>query len=508
MAIPYFSWSETKTPPQGASLYSLTFVASMAVSLIVYMQGAIVNPDGLLYLEVAKRFIEDGAAAAFEVYDWPFYGIFIGLVHGITALSYEHSAYLLNSISVSAACAVFVAIYSEIGTHKARPWLAALLILALPVLNDYRDLIVRDFAFWAFCLLALLLFIRFLRKGTLGMSLAWQLAAIVAVLFRIEGIIFFAAPTLWFLFGPATVSARLHKILQSSFLFFGLGIAGVLGAAAFQLLWADKRAYTLELWLSYMSPSSVFAQLQAEAVNLQAQLQHLSDIGEATLVLVSGLVFLGAFKIVSNAIVPYLAIAAYGWKKRWIDSGNRSRPVLLFLLLSLLPLLAVLLSKQFLSSRHTVLTVLLLSLLTFQYVDAAFQKLADLEKRRWLAAAWAFVLVLFLDGVISSGSSKAIMKTEALWALENVDQNTTWLCNEPRLQFYTGGSCTYVDSALLLIRLKEEQETLAPGHLLLWIGRRDHELRKSIENNPSLIPVHSRMNRKGDRMAIFELPAR
>ena len=65
MAIPYFSWSETKTPPQGASLYSLTFVASMAVSLLVYMQSVIVNPDGLLYLEVANLFIDDGAAAAY-----------------------------------------------------------------------------------------------------------------------------------------------------------------------------------------------------------------------------------------------------------------------------------------------------------------------------------------------------------------------------------------------------------------------------------------------------------
>ena len=500
-------WTETKTSSEKIGIYFLTFVCSLVISLAVYTQDVIVNADGVLYIQAASHFVENGFAAAFRIYDWPFYGILIGLAHQATTLSYEHSAYLLNGVLVSAACTAFVAIYSEIGDENARPWLAALLVLALPILNDYRDLIVRDFGFWAFALIALLLFIRFTRHATIADSLAWQLAAIVAVLFRIEGIVFFVAPMLFLLHGHEDWRGRFRKILQSSYLFLGFGLAGAIGAASFQLLWGGKRAYTLELWLSYISPLSVFERLQTEATKLHERLDHLSSTSEAALILISGLFVLATFKIISNAVVPYLVVALYGARKKWIRWDGRSRPVILFLMLSLLPLMAVLFGKHFLSSRHTVLSVLLISLLTFPYVDAAFHKLSNSQKRGWLIAAWAFVALLFLDGVISSGSSKIIMKTGSQWALENIDENKSWTCNEPRLQFYTNGKCAYVDSALLLDRLHGPQEAMAPGYLLLWIGRKDQELLHATESNRGLLAIDSRLNRKGDQVVIFEVTA-
>ena len=141
---------------QPSTVYLATFLASLVLSLVVYLQNDIINKDGVLYMNVARAYVDGGIGEAFVTFNWPFYGIAIGLMHQLTQLGYENSAYLLNALLISLACVAFVATYREVNRDGTRIWIAALLILALPILNEYRDYVIRGFGYWAFLLIAVL----------------------------------------------------------------------------------------------------------------------------------------------------------------------------------------------------------------------------------------------------------------------------------------------------------------------------------------------------------------
>ena len=176
-------------PPikQPTAIYAATFLASLALSFVAYLQSDIINNDGILYIDVARAYVAGGIGDAFAAFNWPLYGILIGVTHQLTQLDYETSAHLLNALLMALACVAFVVTYREIDRDGTRMGIAAVLILTLPILNDYRDFVIRDFGYWAFLLLSVSLFIRSTQKDSLTYAVLWQLTAMLAIAFRIEG---------------------------------------------------------------------------------------------------------------------------------------------------------------------------------------------------------------------------------------------------------------------------------------------------------------------------------
>jgi hypothetical protein len=489
------------------AIYVATFLASLVLSFVAWLQSDIINNDGILYIDVARAYVTGGLADAFAKFDWPLYGILIGLVHQISQLDYEVSAYLLNALLVALACTTFVATYHAIGRPGTRLWVAAVLILGLPLVNDYRDFVIRDFGYWASLLLAVLLFIRSVQRDSLAYAIAWQLVALLAITFRIEGVVLLAAPVIYHLVLEKKRSGKIRRMLQSSLVFIALGILGLIGFAVFGTFRTEVNTGTLQLWFSYASPLAIISGLQQEAVTLHQQLEHLSSTGDAVLILVTGLLALSGSKLLANAVPAYCLVAAYGRNRNWLAPTPASRMIWLFFTLTVATMLALVASRYFLSSRYTVAPVLLLSLITFAYVDTGLQRLAQLPKRHWLIAAWVLIAVIFADGVISTGAKKTAIKTGSKWALQEVDQTIPWFCNEARLQFYTQQQCKPIEREDLMSRLKNAPHESAPAMLLLWVSRKDMELQQELLDNHRIGLVKSWQNRRGDTMAIYNTTA-
>ncbi|MDJ0741233.1 MAG: hypothetical protein QNJ91_16070 [Gammaproteobacteria bacterium] len=483
--------------------YAATFLASLALSFVAYLQSDIINNDGILYIDVARAYVTDGLADAFAAFNWPLYGILIGLIHQVTQLDYETSAHLLNALLIAVASVTFVATYREIDRPGTRLWVAAVLILALPLVNNYRDFVIRDFGYWALLLLAVLLFVRSVRLDSLGYAIAWQLTALLAIAFRIEGVVLLAAPLVYYLAIDRVRPGRARRLLRSSLFFVGLVVAGSVGLAIVGTLDTDANTDTLRLWLSYASPVSIVTGLEQQAITLHQQLEYLSSTGDAALILVAGLFALSVSKLFANAVPMYCLVAGYGRYRNWLASTPGSRVLWLFIVLTLATMLALVASRYFLSSRYTVAPVLLLSLVTFAYVDNGLQRLAELPKRHWLVAAWVLIAVIFADGVVSTGASKKAIKTGSQWALQEVDQSLPWLCNEARLRFYTRQQCTLMERAELLAALRNAAQETAPTVVLLWVGRKDVELQQALSASSRLSPIKRWQNRRGDTMAIY-----
>jgi hypothetical protein len=485
------------------TVYWATVIFSGLISFYRTLSGDIINGDGILYIDVAKAFVNDGFTAAFEVFPWALYGVLIGLVHKISGLGFEISAYTLNAILSLIVCVTFVRIYEEITPRQSRIWVAAVLILALPILNDYRDMVIRGYGFWAFMMLALLYFIRYSKTPAFGNAIKWQLSIAVAILFRVEGIAFLVLAPFYFLFRYEGLKQTATRIIQLNSIFLCLLFAGVLAFLGIYGLPEFNETSVLGRWLSYASPGALVGTLDIEAGFLYERMQYLSSQGEAQLILVSGLLVLVAVKVAKNAEILFLAVWAYGSRQKWMRLEKESFIVILFAVIGLLTLISLTGSRFFLSSRYTVLTVLFLSLISFQYIDCLFTELARKGRgfRLWLAAAVVFLL--FLDGVISQGA-KGNIKEAGEWLKDESGIDGKIACNEKRLEFYSDGRCDFIlleeGSAAEISRLGQEND-----YLLLWVGRNHEQLKSVMEEDRTLMPVKKFVNKRGDAVVIYEV---
>lgn len=487
-------------------VYVGVMLFSAMVSLYVVFANDIINKDGILYIDVATAFLDHGLRGAYECFSWPFFGILIAVVHNLTGLNLENSAYLLNAALLMILCSAFVLVYEDVSGSDARAWVAAALILSFPILNDYRGLIVRDFGFWAFMMMGLHFFINFSRNADHMGAVKWQLSLLVAILFRVEGIAFLVLAPIFLLFRGEGLRKSAFHILQLNSLILFLVFVGVLAAC----LWEGGQGLidssTFDFWFSYASPIAVFSSVNAEASALYNRMQYLSSLGEARLILVSGLLGLVVVKVAKNAGLLFLSVWGYGWYRKWLRLERENLIVMLFAFIGVLTLVGLVSNRFFLSSRYTVLTALFLSLISFQYVDCLLRRLLQLRMYKWHAFGWAVIVVMFLDGIISGGATKENIRVAGEWVREEILPGSKIACNETRLAYYSGGACEYFELGDADV-LHDLQKLRMDGYdyVLLWISRRNKSMQWVADNEGTLNIVREFINKKGDRVAVYQL---
>ena len=486
-------------------VYWSVAIFSGLLSLYRIATRDLINGDGILYVDVAKAFLSNGIGGAIDVYHWPFYGILIGLVHNLTGLSFENSASLLNTLFMMFVCVVFVRIYEEISGKESRLQLAAILILALPILNDYRDLVIRGYGFWTFMLVALYGFIQYSRSPDLKSALKWQLGIVVAILFRVEGIAFLVLAPFYFLFIADERRRIIAHLLRLNGLFILLATVVVTFMLASGIL-AFPSGLDIPYQLKYMSPMALIGALETEAGMMFARNKYMSSAGDARLILASGVLTLVIVKVLSNIGLPFLAVWGYGVHRKWLQLTRGSYIVVYFSAIGLLTLFPVAGNFFFLSSRYTVLTVLLISLITFQYVDYLFRDLSRRQLHKWKMAAWVFVLVLFLDGVISGGDSKENIRVAGEWLKSEIAVEEKIACNEARLEFYSDDRCKWIkfrgrSPSDAINDLKKEGYT----YFMFWISRKDDRLQSAVDSDTGLLLVKEFLNKSGNSVRFYRV---
>ena len=212
---------------RGSAPVWVTFAASLILSGIALSAGGL-NRDGMLYAEAARAFLEGGLPAAKAVFSWPFLAVLMGGVSRLTGLAPDTSGHVLNALFLAGACALLVAMVRKQEPQLA--WLAGLVVLALPGLNDYRNELIREYGCWFFTLVAFRLALEWPEQPSWRLGLAIQAALAVAVLFRPEAAVFYVAVLVWQQ-PQASTQSRLKRALM-------LGVPPALALAA--LLFAQS----------------------------------------------------------------------------------------------------------------------------------------------------------------------------------------------------------------------------------------------------------------------------
>lgn len=492
--------SENHTP-----LYIATATLSALLSIYAIATNDVINNDGILYIQTAGAFLEGGISKTMTVFSWPFFPIIIAWFHTLTGVSLEASAYAVNAILLIILSITFIKIYEEISAPKLPLWAPALFILALPIVNDYRAYIIRGHGFWTFTLLALLFFIRYSKQPTVRSALLWQLCTAIGTLFRIEGVVFLALAPFYFLFAKEDKGTFLRHFIRLNSVLIPTTIAAIIVLFSY-ILKMDGISSGLQLRLSYMLPSSMLTAITEAASKIETLSPYMSSSG-SVLFVISGLIALVAFKLIKNINLVYLSIWLFGRHRQWIQLKQQSNIVLFFAFISILPLIALAGNQFFMSSRYTVLSVILFSLISYQYLDYLLDRLTNNKMFLATATLVTLMIVFFLDAIIHTGANKHNLVIASNWVSNSVNTNARIACDNSRFAYYTDQRCVY-EKRLGKKPIEYTEKLINKGrydHLLFWLSHKDKQIKNYLDSNRSLVLLQAFENSKGDEARIYKI---
>jgi len=437
------------------NIYIWAVLASIVLTLIKLAYNQPFNVDGILYLKSAAAFTDQGLKQAMEIYPWPFYSISIALTAKITYLSYLHSAYLLSAILDTMIVILFIALIKELSGTRKIQIIGALVILFLPLLNHYRDQVLRGHGYYAFALLSILLLIHYSRSYKWRYATGWALAAMVATLFRIEGAILVCFLPLILLFKPKLkFGFRIRHFIQAYtvqiiifvlMLFFSIFISKHLVQHGSPYL---GRALELKYQL--------INGLQTTWHVLQAKIAAIKAIGIWTLnpyqgwvayFLGGGLFFAYSGLLISTLGLLYVVLGIYAILQKLIPADWSAKAIWFYAILLNIILTAIYLCQHlFLSYRY----VALLCFLLLVGVPFALEKIYfnwKMHKPTVTGSRWFFPLLCIglLYAAIGSvghfGPSKTYIIKAGQWINNHTPAKIKIYSNDVQFCYYTKRFC-------------------------------------------------------------------
>jgi len=496
----------------------IAILASLISSYIALSYHQPFNVDGIIYLNAATAFLQGGLHQAFSVYHWPFYPIVIALVSKITHLHTESAAFLLNCALNTLTFVTFITLIKEFGGSRRVQFFGLLIILIYPYLNHDRDNILRDFGYYAFALLSLLYFIRYLRFRNWHYALLWSSSIFVAALFRVEGFVILAcAPFAVLLQRYPTFKAKILSFLQINCLSF----VGITLAITYLLLFhrhdpaLAQQISNFTYYFQQYTPSLLLTSLNDKVTVLQQGLFSDNDFVSIPIFLLTGAIgiFLDSF---INAIgLLYLGLSYYALRYHLVPADRAAALAwLTYVLLNLLIVISFLISAFFLATRYVALLSLLLILATPFSLVAIYENWRQ-QKPCFTGKKWVFPLIcvflgaLAIDSIGHFGPSKAYITSAGSWIDNHTASSARLFSNDAQLIYYSHRTST--EELLPILSNKDplfilQNNDLKNYNYLALLLRHDEliELPKIIAFLQSH-PIQTFQNQRGDTVLIFEL---
>jgi len=412
---------------------AFTALASLFLSVFAYYSNDIINNDGILYMDMAAAYLQGGLAETVKLFNWPFFSIVVAYIHQLTSFPLEISAYILNALLFILLLDTLILISKKFQLDSQQIAIAAILFICFQSFNEYRDFIIRDFGYWAFSALTLYRFILFLEKPTILNASLWQTVAVTAFLFRVEGIaILLGLP--FYLFINYSLKTAIKQYLKLNYLF----ILGFFTAAAFAIEMSGVTAAFSKITTitNYISPDIFLESLREKAAIIETQVLNQYSAKYSAFILSSGLIFMLLYKVIKAISFGYIGLFLYScWKKNKIQTASYRGLIIYFLALNVIVLFAFLFHEYFMSRRYTMVTLISLLLLMLPRLTDVIAQAWSSRKKGMLSIIGLVLLVGLVDGVTQS-RSKSYIKETAIWASQNLPENSTAITDDKIIQYY------------------------------------------------------------------------
>jgi len=484
-------------------VYTLVGIISIMLTCIIMLYQQPFGVDGIIYLKAAKIFLQHGLKASMQIYNWPFYSILIAMTTKIFSLSILNAAYVLNAILDIVTVCAFVAILKKLGAKTLLQLLGALLLITNPYFNHFRIHILKGHGYYAFALLAIFWLMQYATTHNWRYTISWNIAIIIAILFRIEGTILLAGlPLILFLQPAKNLRTKINLVGKT----YVIPIVIILILISIYFILFFKHALA-----SMGHLTETFNQLQTRIISIWYNFSHTKELLRTDLLSSSmpaghGVTYFLTGGILGSLIgtmievtgVLYILLLLFCIWKNVINCQREIKNIWLMSLgLTLIIPLWFFLQNNFLSGRY----VALFSLLAFLSLPFALQKIYINWKERkpcLTGSKWIFpliiiwILLITIDGIGHFGPSKTYIITAGRWINNNTPAATKLCCNDPQLFYYADRSGTLNSNVKKLMKHK-------CNYLALKIPRYVHQS-SSLHN-----AIMNFKNHRGDAAYIFKL---
>lgn len=410
-----------------------TALVSLTLSVFAFYSDDLINSDGIMYLQMAQTFLDGGLEATKEIYDWPFFSILIAGFHNISSLSLQLSATIINCSLFVIFTDALVLISSRLVNNRFQLVTAAILILSFYPINEYRDFIIRDIGYWAFCSVALYHLIKFIQQPKLLTATYWQVAISFATLFRVEGLVFFLALPLYSFFIDKPAKAFKHYVQLLYLLLSGGVLLSVTVIGQTGITSAFGKVASIA---NYLNPEPILRHMDRSSDIIADRILNQYSYEYSTMILVAGLLYMLIFKLVKAYSFSYIALSIMGiWREKKLFVSSL-QPLFIFLILINVFVLSVFLFRHyFISSRYAVMVMIGFLLLFLPIIVQTFEK-AWHQKQKWAVSIAAVLIVVSLVDAFAQSNSKSYIRETARWASQHLPAGSLVLTDDQFLHYY------------------------------------------------------------------------
>lgn len=481
---------------QNIRLFTAFF--SLLFSILAFYTDQLINSDGVLYLNMAKAYIDGGLAATASMYDWPFFAIIIAELHQLTGFRLAFSGQIINSFLFVVFTDALVLITSKLLTNQRYIFIASLFILCFSTLNDYRSYIIRDIGYWAFMSISIYRTMLFLEKPNWQNGFYWQLSSLFALLFRIEAIVIILATPVYMVFQFGIKDGFKSVVRLCSLFLFGSALVTTVLTQQEGMMNAFGKLLSVTQFIDHSSLTDVF---DDKAAILGAELLNQYSERYSGMILASGLVYMLLAKIITGLSLLNLVfyIVAKAQQKTGTSNHNTRRFLLFFIGINFVILLAFLFRHYFISTRYAVMLITALMLLMLP----AMCRLIDDHWQTKNKVAYILIPFLFVASLIdtfTTSVTKGYIKETAIWASQNLPENSRTLTNDIFIDFYF-----HENAPNTRLKLDRTLQTTEQFDYFIAIEKRSHSERKKQYADWHLTPIHQSENARGDKAVVYQV---
>jgi hypothetical protein len=271
----------------------------------------------------------------------------------------------------------------------------------------------------------------FLEKPTLANATLWQSVAIISVLFRVEGaIVLILLP--FYLFIVFSFKHALQHYLKLNYLVI---LGAIIASISFSFQMSGHYG-ALSVNLSLLNIEQYLITLNHHKEVLETQILSPFAADYSGLILISGLLVMLFYKLAKGLSFVYLGLfVASWWHNKLPIKSPCSRLILYFLLINLSVLIAFLLPRYFISTRYCMMAMVSLLLLMLPRICTLIEHLW-LTHNKVLLSFIGLLLFIGLADSVTSTRSKAYIKETAIWARENLPDNSRVLSDNKFIEYY------------------------------------------------------------------------
>lgn len=498
----------------GGRLLAASVLGAVAVWFVLGLQRALINKDGVLYVEAARAVGRGDLGQAFDIFPWPFMAIPMAGIAAVLGVSHETAGHLLNLAAWVVAVVTLLRILARLGGSSMVLAYGAVLLLLHPQSLDTLSGILRGPGYAAFALLGILLFMRFRDSGRWWEAAGALACLVAATLFRVEGVVLIASlPLVLALDRWLPLRQRLGR----AGLLVALPAAVLLAAGAVSLLGPGEGAgevtsRAVERFEREIRGVQAWAEeLPAKADGLaDAVLDHYSR-HHAVGATLAALSYVLAWETIRGVNLLYLVLAVWPLPDRRRPPRPEHRWMIGALAgVQVLMLAAFVLKEGYLSPRYTIGLALLVMM------RAAFVLAAEHEA--WRAAKaegrprWQFPAVLVLlavigfDGLISTGVPDHQERDAGAWVQAELPEESVFF-QSVRTRYYAGRpwerSAAW-SNAQVLAMIRDGRMN-AHAYAVIDVRPGDDAWRARLDEQPTLELVEAFTNRKGGAALIFRV---